>query len=164
MHATRYVFLATATTLLILAFPAASAVPGVMGSQVLAGESDWIIPAKGSSRPFNVIYADLGQSGDPRDDCAILRTTASSTATHADFTTSTTQSPKTKDLRLTPCHGGPAGTAITDQSIVELRTTWTFDPDLHAVYADINANAKYDKTDLLYLTTKTATGTAANAM
>lgn len=162
MHTTRFVLLATAAIVFLVAIPAASAVPGAFGSQVLAGESDWIIPAKGNSRPFHAVYADMGVPGDPLDDCVILRVTSSSTVTNADYTSAGTKPILNKDLRLTPCRGLPAGTVIGDGDSVDKAATWNFDTDLHAVYADVNSNGKYDKTDYLYLTTKTVTATAAN--
>lgn len=124
---------------------------------MLAGESDWIIPAKGAGKAFTAVYGTFGTTGDPQDDCVVLRTTSSA------VTVSQTLLPK--DIRLTNCIGGPAGTQLTDAHTIEMSRTWTYDPDLHVVYVDINGNAKYDKTDQVYLTTKTvgATTTAGAA-
>jgi hypothetical protein len=163
MQATFRTLSAVALLGMLALIPSAVGVPGVAGTQVLIGESDWLIPAKGSSRPFLVVYSDQGVVGDPRDDCAILRTTASSSPGNAVYTASGTVPILNKDIRLTACRGLPAGTLITDADVTDKAATWTFDTDLHAVYGDVNSDGKYGKGDYLYLTTKTTTATAQNA-
>lgn len=151
---------ATAPSALLLALlflPLASAqvlAPqvGAFGTQVKMGDSDYIPLTKTDSRPVVVAEADFGVPGDVRDDCIVLlfdgglgdKVAARAAAD------GTLVSLTNKDLRLTPCQGKPAGTAIADADVAEKARKYTVTAsDLR--YGDTNANGKYDKGDAVYL-------------
>lgn len=155
------------TTLALLAtltlLPAAHAQVGTFGSQVKVGDTDYVPLVKSNAVRLSVVELDLGVQGDATDNCLFL---------DAATTVGTLQ---VKDLRLVPCQGKAAGTAITDADVVEklapvagvFRGAFitglpagadvVVDPAAGATLfvwvADVNGNGKYDKGDYVYLST-----------
>lgn len=128
--------------ILTLVLPVATAQVGTFGSQVKLGDLDYVPQTKAASIAISVNEADLGTPGSAIDNC-ILLDTASTAAAGAQL----------KDVRLTACLGKAAGTLIEDADTIERGNAYPRVPAAVLRYVDINANAKYDKGDYVYLTT-----------
>lgn len=143
----RHAFLTGALAVLLLT-PLASA--QAAGTQLRGGDADFVPVAKAASIPLSVNENDFGTPLQVTDNCLLIDTGKQAGP-----------GARTKDLRLTPCMGFDAGTAVDDtkpQAAAELGAPYPVVPGVTVQYADANNNGKYDKGDWVYVTTSAVAG------
>ena len=133
----------------VLVSPTALAQIGTFGTQLKVGDLDYIPLTKSGAIDVegagNVLMIDMGSGGDIMDNCVILNV-------------KTPAGISKNDQRLVPCDGKPAGSPIDFPDVTQTTAAATT-PAVFVSCADVNSNAKYDKGDLVYITTA-ATGLA----
>lgn len=141
----------------ILSSPASAQV-GVYGSVVKPGDADWFPSGKKAAAAPQVLYYDPSGTGFANNLCVVLRSGAAPGAVGS-------LSPvTTKDIRLTPCDGYPAGSLVqaVDAKLVNYIYAGVATAGIGAFpsfqYYDMNNNAKFDNGDVMYLTTSASNG------
>lgn len=156
--------LLAAGVLLTLLAPLCAAQVGTFGNQVKVGDFDYIPLTKSGAVTVTdpavtitgrVFELDMGQLGVVDDNCMILDVKGNGLTPALSNT-----GPIVDDLRLNPCLGKDAGTKISSVDATET-TVAAVARTVFVSCVDVNGNAKYDKGDLVYLTTA-ATGLAAS--
>lgn len=134
------------------AAPATAQLPtqqvGNFGTQVRAGDMDYLPMTKKDSAPVTVTEVTVSDRGAAVDDCIVLDTGAANGVSN-------------NDLRLTPCLGKPVGTVSDGSDALggAVASVPIAAAGLHFLYGDIDGSASYNKGDFVFLST--AAGTLA---